>query len=74
MMMVVMMMAVVYNHHNLRRRRIGHCEAEEKCHSKQNLFHTSVSRVPNQITELFRPHRKNGAGYPIPESFSDSRA
>jgi hypothetical protein len=50
--MVVVMMAGMDNHHNLRLRRIGDCEAEEKYDTEQNLFHNSVSRPPNQNTEL----------------------
>ena len=55
-MVVVVMMAVmvvaVYNHHNLRLRRIGHCEAEDESESEQNPYHSSVSRVTSQCTEL----------------------
>jgi hypothetical protein len=50
--MVVMVVVGMNNHHNLRLRRVRYCEAEEKHESEQNLFHNTVSRPPNQNTEL----------------------
>jgi hypothetical protein len=50
--MVMMMVAMMNYHHDLRLRRIGYCEAEDEHESEQNLFHNSVCRPANRITEL----------------------
>jgi len=49
---MVVVVVAMDNHYNLRLRRIGYREAEEKHESEQNLFHNTVSRPPNQNTEL----------------------
>ena len=52
MTVVVMAVVVMDDHYNLRLRRVGYREAEEKGDSEQGLFHTSVCRLSNPITEL----------------------
>jgi len=52
MVMVMVVMVGVYDHYDLRLRRIGYREAEGEHESKQNLFHTLVSRSANRNTEL----------------------
>jgi len=51
-MVMMMVMAVMNYHDNLRLRRIGYCEAEGEHEPEQNLFHNSVCRWANSITEL----------------------
>jgi hypothetical protein len=36
---VMMMVTMMDHHHDLRLRRVGHREAEDQSHAKQNLFH-----------------------------------
>lgn len=52
MTVVVMAVVVMDYHYYLRLRRIGYREAEEERDSEQSLFHTSVCRLSNPITEL----------------------